>query len=144
MVTPHQPRRYTPSNTCFLRLPHFSEKIITTAPIRSAIQREGLDIQLAHYGPSLRRQLSKNNYKNSTNCTLANCPIRDTGMCHEVYVVYQLKCSKCNQFYIGSTTRLLHIRTKKHLHTRASSFYKHVEMQKHRKAHDDKNYSQGQ
>ena len=87
---------------------------------------EGLDIQLAHYGPSLRRQLSKNQHKNTNNCTLANCPIRGTGMCHEVNVVYRTQSKKYNHFYIGCTTRSLHIRVREHLHTQASTFRKHL------------------
>ena len=118
------PRHHTPSNTCFLRFPHFNEKI--TAAIRRAIKKEGLDIQIAHYGPSLRRKLSKNQNKTTTACTLANCPIQDTEICHEVHVVYQIQCCKCNQFYIGSTIRKLHIRIKEHLHTQTSSFHKHL------------------
>jgi len=118
------PTGHITSNTCFLRLPHFNESI--TAAIRKAIRKEGLDIQLAHYGPSLRRQLSKNQHKNTNNCTLANCPIRGTDMCHEANVVYRTQCEKCNHFYIGSTTRPLHIRIKEHLHTQASTFRKHL------------------
>ena len=48
---------HTHSNTCFLKLPHFSETI--TKEIRKAIHKEGLDIQLAHTGPSLRQHLTK-------------------------------------------------------------------------------------
>ena len=39
-------------NACFLNLPHFSE--IITKEIRRVIYKEGLHIQLAHSGPSLR------------------------------------------------------------------------------------------
>ena len=45
-------KRHTPSNTCFLKLPHFSE--IITKETHRAIFKEGLDIQLTHSRPSLR------------------------------------------------------------------------------------------
>ena len=46
---------HTPFNTYFLKLPHFSE--IITKKIRRAIYKEGLDIQLAHSGPSQRQRI---------------------------------------------------------------------------------------
>ena len=115
---------HTHSNTCFLKLPHFSETI--TKEIRKAIHKEGLDIQLAHSGPSLRQHLTKKHKNVITACTLANCPIRDPNTCHKTYTIYRLTCSKCLNFYIGSTIRPLHIRIKEHIHTRASSFHKHL------------------
>ena len=42
-----------PSNTCFLKLPRFSE--ILTKETRTAIYKEGLNIQLTHSRPSLRQ-----------------------------------------------------------------------------------------
>ena len=65
----------TPSNTCFLKLPHFSE--IITKEIRQAIYKEGFDIQLAHFRPSLRQYLTKKNNNTVTTCTLAHCSVRD-------------------------------------------------------------------
>ena len=44
---------HTPSNTCFLKLPHFSELI--TKEIRSAMYKEELDIQLVHFRLSQRQ-----------------------------------------------------------------------------------------
>uniref|UniRef100_A0A0L8GYC4 GIY-YIG domain-containing protein n=1 Tax=Octopus bimaculoides TaxID=37653 RepID=A0A0L8GYC4_OCTBM len=124
---PRRPTHRThrkPSNTCFLKIPHFSKRI--TRSIRRAIRREGLDIQLAHSGPSLRGHLAKKQAKDSSQCTLANCPIRDTDLCQRVNV-YRIQCNKCNKFYVGSTTRPLHVHIKEHLNTRASSIGKHLD-----------------
>ena len=50
-------KRHKPSNTCFLKLPHFGQ--IISKEIRRAIFKEGLNIQLTHSGPSLRQYLTK-------------------------------------------------------------------------------------
>ena len=42
------------------------------------------------------------------------------------YSIYRLVCLKDHDFYIGSTIRSLHIRSKEHLNPRASSFHKHL------------------
>ena len=79
---------HTPSNACFLKLPHFKEiitKEIITKEIRRAIYKEGLDILLAHPEPSLCQYLTKKNNNIVTTCTLANYPIRDPNICHKTY-----------------------------------------------------------
>ena len=72
----------TTSNTCFLKLPHFSE--IITKEIGRVIYKEGLDVQLAHSGPSLHQYLTKKNNNTVSTCTLANCPIRDLNICKKL------------------------------------------------------------
>ena len=47
------------SNTCLLKLTHFSE--IITKEIRRAISKEGLHMQLVHSRLSLRQYLTKKN-----------------------------------------------------------------------------------
>ena len=39
---------------------------------------------------------------------------------------YRLMCLNCNNFYIGSTIKPLHIRIKEHLNTGASSSHKNL------------------
>ena len=87
---------HTPANTCFLKLPHFSE--IITKEIRRAIYKEELDIQLAHSRPSLCQYLTKKNNNTITTCTQANCPIRDPNICQKAYTIYCLICLKCHNF----------------------------------------------
>ena len=114
---------HTPSNICFLKLPHFSE--IITKEIQRAIYKEGLDIQVSHSGPTLHQYLTKKN-NNTITCTLANSPIREPNICQKTYTIYRLICLKCHNFYIGSKTRPLPLRIKEHLNTCASSFHKYL------------------
>ena len=116
-------KQHTPSNTCFLKLPHVSE--IVTKEIGRAIYKEGLDIQLAHSGPSLCQNLTKKNSNTIITCTQTNWPIRDPNLCQK-NLHYRLICLKRHNFYLGSTIRRLHIRIKEHLNTRASSFHNHL------------------
>lgn len=97
--------------------------MITIANQRT-IGREVLDIKLAHSGSSLRRQLAKEIIKIEQSMH-TNCPKRDKDLCQRVDVVYRIQCNKSNKFYMGSTTRPLHIRNKENLNTRISSFKKH-------------------
>ena len=69
----------------------------------------------------------KKNHNTITTCTLANCPLRDPNRCLKTYTIYRLICLKCHNFCIGRTIRPpLHIRIKKHLNTRASSFHNYL------------------
>ena len=115
---------HTPSNVCFLKLPHFSE--IITKEIRRAIYKEGLDIQLSHPRHSQRQYLTKENNNTVTICTHANCPTRNLNICQKTYTIYRLICLKYHKFSIGSTIRSCHIKFKEHLNTSASSFHKHL------------------
>ena len=98
------------SNTCLLKIPNFSE--IITKEIRKAIYMEGLDIQLAHSGPSRRQYVTKKNNNTVETGTLGNCPKRDPDICQKTYTIYRLICLKCHNFYIESTIRPLHYRIK--------------------------------
>ena len=89
---------HTPSNTCFLKLPHISE--IITKEIRRAIYKEGLDIQLTHSGPSRRQYLTKNDINTVTTCTLANCPIRNPNISQKTCTIHRIICLKCLNFFI--------------------------------------------
>ena len=59
-------------------------------------------------------------------CNRPNCPIADTNLCLQRNTVYQLTCKACDEYYIGSTTRFLHDRTKEHLANDKSSLKKHL------------------
>jgi predicted transposase YbfD/YdcC len=45
--------------------------------------------------------------------------------CASTYVVYKMKCKKCNEFYIGSTWRRLHQRIKEHKTIKSSLVFQH-------------------
>ena len=76
---------HPPTDTCFLRLPHFSE--IISKEIRRAIYQEGLNIQLAHSGPSQRQYLTKKNNNTITTCTQANSSIRDPNIRQKTHTI---------------------------------------------------------
>ena len=61
-----------------------------------------------------------------TTYTLANCPIRNPNICQKAHTIYCLICLNCHNVNIGSTIRPLHIRSKEHLNTRASTSHKHL------------------
>ena len=106
---------HRPCNTCFLKLPHFSEIIIKW--ICRAIYKEGLDIQMTHSGPSLCQYPTKKNDNTITTCILANCPIRHPNICLKTYTIYRLIYFKRHNFYVESTIRFFHMRIKKTQHT---------------------------
>ena len=76
---------YRHSNTCFLKLPHFSK--IITREIRWAIYKDGLDIRLALSGPPQCQYRTKKNNNAITTCILANCPITDPNICQKTYTI---------------------------------------------------------
>jgi hypothetical protein len=47
-------------------------------------------------------------------------------LCCKKSVVYMLECQVCNEKYIGSTIRALHIRIKEHLKTSRSAVFEHL------------------
>ena len=79
---------HRPSNTCFLKLTHFSE--IITKEIHRAIYKEGLDIQLTQFKSSVCQYWTKRNNNTITTCILANCPKRDPNICQKTYTIYRL------------------------------------------------------
>lgn len=118
-------QRQALSNTCFLKIPFFNDRI--SSAIHRAIHHEKLGIQLIHTGTTLRQHLTRKHPPHTLDASsLSNCPIKDTGICLCTHVFYHLQCAKCNKSYIGSTTRPLHQHIKEHINTRISSFHKHI------------------
>ena len=81
-------------------------------------------VRIAHKSYTLRQALSHNTTERK--CNRPNCPIEDTNLCLQRITVYQLTCKACGEYYIGSTTRFLHDRTKEHLANDNSSVKKHL------------------
>ena len=50
----------------------------------------------------------------------------NTGLCLRRNAMYQLTCNRCDQQYIGSTTRFFRDRVKEHLNNENSSVKKHI------------------
>ena len=81
-----------------------------------------MNIRLTRKNRTLRSALK--NRKTVQTCSLQNCRITDKSICYRKNVVYKLTCDSCKNFYIGSTTRTLHIRCREHSTNSTSSMYK--------------------
>ena len=90
--------------------------------LRWCVVRENIPVRIAHRSYTLRQALSHNTTERK--CNRPNCPIADTNLCLQRNSVYQLTCKACGEYYIASTTRFLHDRTKEHLANDNSSVKK--------------------
>ena len=99
-------------------------QITLTRKITGIFKRQNIPVRVAHKSYTLSQALSHN--KTERKCNRPNCPIADTNLCLQRNTVYQLTCKDCGEYYIGSTTRFLHDRTKEHLANDNSSVKKHL------------------
>ena len=90
--------------------------------VQLIFKRENIPVRIVHKSYTLRQALSHNTTERK--CNRPNCPIADTNLCLQRNTVYQLTCKACGEYYIGSTTRFLHDRTKEHLANDNSSVKK--------------------
>ena len=95
----------------YLKIPFISDRL--NRKITGIFKRENIPVRIAHKSYTLRQALSHNTTERK--CNRPNCPIADTNLCLQRNTVYQLTCKACGEYYIGSTTRFLHDRTKEHL-----------------------------
>ena len=103
-------------------MPFISDRL--NRKITGIFKRENIPVRIAHKSYTLRQALSHNTMERK--CNRPNCPIADTNLCLQRNTVYQLTCKACGEYYIGSTTRFLHDRTKEHLANDNSSVKKHL------------------
>lgn len=106
----------------YLKFPYISESI--NHKIRRIFLNEGINIRLYDHKYTLRKRLN-NNKDHTEICKKKNCPINNNKLCFIQQCVYQLRCLKCGETYIGSTIRSLHTRIAEHYSHNASSAYKH-------------------
>ena len=106
----------------YLKIPFISDRL--KRKITRIFKRENIPVRIAHKSYTLRQALSHNTTERK--CNRPNCPIADTNLCLQRNTVYQLTCKACGEYYIGSTTRFLHDRTKEHLTNDNSSVKKHL------------------
>jgi hypothetical protein len=110
-------------NTVFhLATPFISERM--DREIKKALAPLGVHIRMAHRNYTLRGELNKINVPLQP-CTLNHCRVEDKRLCYRRNIVYQLKCNQCTAFYIGSTSRFLHIRIREHMTRHCSSVFHH-------------------
>ena len=91
--------------------------------IKHIFRREEINVRLTRKIKTLGNILRKKGENNT--CKLKNCAIKDPKLCFRRNAVYEVKCDKCHQIYIGSTIRPLHIRIREHLNTSRSSIFHH-------------------
>ena len=83
-------------------------------------------MRIYHRSYTLRGALAKRKNYEDTYCKIQNCPINDTKVCTQRGIIYEIKCEKCQEKYIGSTIRQLHIRVNEHLKSSNSSLNIHL------------------
>ena len=121
MLTQQRKNKEKEKDIVYLKLPYINDDVDKN--IRRTFSREGLHLRIVHRTRTLRRELSAP--RPFPECKLKNCPIMDSHKCHTRHTVYKLTCKKCNQSYIGSTIRPLHVRVLEHMSSASSSVFKH-------------------
>ena len=118
----NRPRNEENKTYSYFNVPYINDAI--NRRITKGFQREGLPVRLFHKNFSLRSAL-KCKYSNNTSCNKRDC-ILQNNMCMRKNIVYQIKCNKCLEVYIGSTIRPLHDRISEHIKNDNSSVKKHM------------------
>ena len=77
--------------------------------IQRVFKQEQLNIGLAQKSNTSRNALKHRNELNLI-CHLTDCPINNTDICFPKNAVYKVPGLHCQNFYIGSTIRPLHLR----------------------------------
>lgn len=106
----------------YFEFPYINDKI--EHKIKRIFQTENIQVSLYRKSITLEQTLKK---KSPETCHLTNCPIKDNKLCSIKNCVYEAKCTNCNDTYIGSSIRPLHIRAREHNNNKQSSIYKHKE-----------------
>ena len=104
----------------YFQIPFISDRI--DHKIRKIFRDHDLPVRIAHRSHTLRQALQKKTEEEK--CDLKNCPLNNP-LCTKKNCVYKMTCVKCDQFYVGSTKRKLHIRIREHLNTDRSSVFRH-------------------
>ena len=85
----------------YLSCPYINDDAINRKIVK-CFQREGLPVRLYHTTYSLRNASGPRN--------------RVYKICNKRNVMYEIRCSKCEGAYVGSTIRNLHDRVYEHFH----------------------------
>ena len=104
-----------------LRVPFVSDNL--GRKIKNIFRQMKVNVTIAHPCRTLGNTLRPK--KEPTRCTFKHCKIsRD--ICTKTNVVYKVQCALCDSFYIGCTSRPLHIRIHEHLIQTSSSILNHI------------------
>jgi hypothetical protein len=122
---PQQTSIRNPTNDFhYLKIPFICEEL--NWKLKSVFRSEGIAVRFYHPNKSLRSLLKRR--ESPKFCTSTTCKFKSSGLCLSNNVVYQIGCTICQEFYIGSTIRSLHNRLAEHLRDRNSSVFQHLQV----------------
>lgn len=110
-------------NPVYLKFPFITDAI--TNKIQRIFASADLPVRIYDRNFTLRNALSKED--RSGKCTIRNCTINSPALCLRRKCVYEMRCLRCNDAYIGSTLRFLHTRIQEHMSRSSSSVFQHKE-----------------
>ena len=110
----------------YLSIPFISDAV--NRRIQKAVRVLGHNIRITHRSVNLSHILHKPILHTPTrngNCNLNGCKVNNVKLCFKSMVVYEAKCTRCRELYIGSTKNFFHTRIYQHFHQRTSQIYQH-------------------
>ena len=107
----------------YFQIPYISDDVDNR--ILRIFHNLNLPVRISHQSFTLRMALNKNKQSEQT-CKWKSCKNPNKAICFKQLVVYKVTCTKCQQYYIGSTARKLHTRITEHINHSDSSIYKHL------------------
>jgi hypothetical protein len=126
-LQPSQPRLNNNDLPIFYLSIPFVDDVSNTMFKRAVRHLGPYSIRICHKSQDLSQMLHrKKNYipARKGNCDLPNCTLKNN-LCFRSMVVYLATCVKCNECYIGSTKKFLHLRVKEHMTMRSSNIFQH-------------------
>jgi hypothetical protein len=117
------PRKRSPAGAkwIYFQFPFVSDGI--QRRVQGIFNKNGLPVRVFDRNFTLRSALKRK--ESQAACNIKGCTIASSTLCHIKRCVYQLQCTRCLQFYIGSTLRCLHERVREHLQQERSSVFQH-------------------
>jgi hypothetical protein len=106
----------------FLNIPFVNDGI--DKMVKKSLEPLGVKIIISHKLTRLRNLLKPRKVGTQRNGSCQICGLRSMD-CTATHVVYKMTCKKCNEFYIGSTWRRLHLRIREHKSIKSSLVYQH-------------------
>ena len=114
------PARTPATDSMYFEFPYINDK--TDRQIQRVFKELDLPVRLYRKSFTLRRALQKG--QKPDKCDKDTCTLKND-LCLRRNCVYKLTCQKCQEFYIGSTTREFHTRLHEHLTQEKSSVASH-------------------
>ena len=106
-----RPRRDNNSQPLHLSIPYIDDRL--DHKLNNVFKKYGLNVRIVHRSKTLRHLL-QNRQTSLEKCTIRGCVVQAQGICFFKNCVYSIKCTSCDEEYIGSSTRFLHERIREH------------------------------